>query len=785
MDDLLGDFVAETREMLQAIGGELVAWEADPADRARLDAIFRFVHTVKGNCGFFDFPRLERLSHGAEGALAEVRAGRRRASARLVTAVLAIIDRIEEMVAAIEAGDELPEGGDDVLIAALEPDSDDARESGSAQAGESGGAKAVNGSGAHRSIRLPVVLLDSVMSGVSDLVLARNDLSRRLREADADPMLHGPFERLSAILEQVREAVTRMRMQRIEHLFGALPRMVRDLSSELGKQVMVDIEGGDVELDREMIEMIRDPLTHIIRNAIDHGIESPSLRIAAGKREIGTLHVSARQSGNRIMLAIADDGRGIDGAQLVEKAVAGGTLSVEEGEALAPEERHALIFEPGLSTAAEVTSVSGRGVGMDVVRANIERVGGAIEVSSTPGQGTRIVLRLPLTLSIIPSLTIAVGEHLFAIPRSYVEEIVHGRAGHLEFARVGDALLATVRGQRVSCLSLAEVLGLPATLAPEGCTLVLIRLAGGDLFALAADRVLDHEELVIKPLAPAIMATGLYAGTTLLDDGNPVLMLDIAGIARKARLIGDVQGRSEPADAAATAEAEPTTPALLFVGLDGRRRAIRLDVVNRIEKVAAEAIDLGGARPQAVIGETIYTLVGADHGPLPAGKVNLLRLGDGESEIAYVFASIVDSVELSGEIVPAATPGAIEGSVLVGGAPVELIDAHYLFAAHARPPRQAEPLVCRLPGDDAWARAILQPLIEGAGYRVVDDSFAGVADIAIDTGAQTPAPALRAGRVITLHADPDAAEGAEGGIYRYDRAGLLSALAALRTRKTA
>jgi two-component system chemotaxis sensor kinase CheA len=226
MDDLLADFVAETREMLQAIEGEIVAWEADPTDRARLDAIFRFVHTVKGNCGFFDFPRLEKLSHAAESALSEVRAERRRASSALVTAVLAIIDRISDMIDAIDAGEDLPAGGDELLIAALEPGRDEP-DSESIQAAEHAGPKTARHCNGTRSIRLPVELLDRVMSGVSDMVLARNELARRLRELGADPSLEGPFERLSGILDGVREGATRMRMQRLEHLFSALPRMVR------------------------------------------------------------------------------------------------------------------------------------------------------------------------------------------------------------------------------------------------------------------------------------------------------------------------------------------------------------------------------------------------------------------------------------------------------------------------------------------------------------------------------------------------------------------------------
>src|SRR3982751_2238584 len=419
MDDLIADFVAECREMLEALGGEIVAWEAEPDDRARLDSIFRFVHTVKGNCGFFEFPRLEALSHAAEDALADVRAGRRHADGQLVSAVLGIIDRIGEMIAAIEAGEEMPAGDDSALIAALAPGAEGPVVPLAAALADGQGKTS-----APRTIRLSVELLDRVMSTVSDMVLARNELARRLRESPTDVPVDGAFERLSSIIAEMRDAITRTRMQRIENLFVGLPRMVRDLSAELGKQVLVDIEGGDVELDREMIEMIRDPLTHIIRNAVDHGIELPAERLKAGKREIGLLCVSARQSGNQILIDIQDDGRGIDGSKLVEKAVANGVMDKAGAAQLSHREQLALIFEAGLSTAKEVTAISGRGVGMDVVRSNVERIGGIVEVDSKLGEGTRMTLRVPLTLTIIPALTVSISGQHFAIPRSAIEEIV-------------------------------------------------------------------------------------------------------------------------------------------------------------------------------------------------------------------------------------------------------------------------------------------------------------------------------------------------------------------------
>src|SRR6476659_2848977 len=481
MDDLIADFVAECREMLEALGGEIVAWEAEPDDRARLDSIFRFVHTVKGNCGFFEFPRLEALSHAAEDALADVRAGRRQADGALVSAVLAIIDRIGEMVAAIEAGEEMPAGDDSSLIDALAPGAETHAAPVAAAVAE-GQPRATS---APRTLSLSVELLDRGMSTVSDMVLARNELARRLRENPTDVAVDGAFERLSAIIADMRDAITRTRMQRIENLFVGLPRMVRDLSAELGKQILVDIEGGDVELDREMIEMIRDPLTHIIRNAVDHGIETPAERLKAGKREIGILAVSARQSGNQILIDIQDDGRGIDGTKLVDKASASGTRDKADAAQRTPREQLALIFEAGLSTAKAVTAISGRGVGMDVVRSNVERIGGIVEVDSRLGEGTRLTLRVPLTLTIIPALTVSIGNQHFAIPRSAIEEIVRAHGESVSLERVGGAGVATIRGRRVPEVSLASILGIYSEVEEQDQKLIVLRPAGGDVYALS------------------------------------------------------------------------------------------------------------------------------------------------------------------------------------------------------------------------------------------------------------------------------------------------------------
>ena len=758
--------------MLEALGGEIVAWEAEPDDRARLDSIFRFVHTVKGNCGFFEFPRLEALSHAAEDALADVRAGRRHADGPLVSAVLAIIDRIGEMVAAIEAGTEFPPGGDEALIDALAEGAEGIAAPVATTVAEAQGKIA-----APRTIRLSVELLDRVMSGVSDMVLARNELARRLRESPTDVPIDGAFERLSSIIAEMRDAITRTRMQRIENLFVGLPRMVRDLSAELGKQVLVDIEGGDVELDREMIEMIRDPLTHIIRNAVDHGIETPAERLKAGKREIGILCVSARQSGNQILIDIQDDGRGIDGKKLVEKAVASGTLTKADAAELTSREQLALIFEAGLSTAKEVTSISGRGVGMDVVRSNVERIGGVVEVDSKPGVGTRMTLRVPLTLTIIPALTVSIGNQHFAIPRSAIDEIVRANGESVELERVGGAGVATIRGRRVPEVVLADILGLDSALKDDERTLIVLRPAGGDVYALAVDRIHDHEELVVKPAAPAVMATGLYAGTTLADDGSPILLFDPAGLAEVGGVKLEAQERAARiADGPAAAESK-STEVILFRGLDGARRALRLSIVDRIEEVSTSAIKPGAGQLRVQLGESILPIAGIGDSELPPEKVRLFRLNDGSHEVGYCFQEVIDLSVLDHDVIDADWPGEISGVTLIDGESAELVDAHWLFANHvgAASPATAEQLVCRLPTNDPWMQNMLRPIVESAGYRVVGDDDETDADLVIvphDAKVEKGAAA----RTIRLRPEPDAAGAKDSSIYRYDRAGLLMAL---------
>ncbi|MEG8038989.1 chemotaxis protein CheW [Sphingomonas sp. LR60] len=757
MDDLLQEFIAETRETLEAISGEIVGWEADPGDRSRLDAIFRFVHTIKGSCGFLDLPRLARLSHAAEDALAAVRAGERAPDQALVTVILAIIDRIGEIVEAIDAGEALSEAGEAMLIAAL--DGAIAGETGTlAELADAPAVPSATRAAPKRSVRLSVDLLDRMMSGVSDMVLARNQLARHLRMID-DPRLESMLERLSISVDELRDTVTRTRMQRVESLFSALPRLARDSAAALDKSVVLTIEGGDVELDREMIELLRDPLVHLVRNAVDHGIEDRAGRMRAGKPAAGQLRIVARQAGNLIIIEIVDDGRGIDSERLLAKALREQPERAAELAALDEEGRLKLIFEPGLSSRDEVTALSGRGVGMDVVKANVEQAGGRISLTSRPGQGLTIALEVPLTLAILNAVLVDAAGTRFAIPRQSVDEIVAVDGGAVRVDRIAAGAVVLLRGQRLPMVSLPTLLGQDETQAAPGF-LAIVSLREGR-FALALDGVRDTQELVVKPAAPAVMCAGIYAGQMLPDDGAPILLLDCSAIAARAALA------FERPDAA-VAEAEMVEPvrALLFDDIDGVRRMIVSDAVDRIEGVAPGAVRALAGGLWLTIGDRSIP-VWAGTGAVAGEVRKVLRLQLDDQELAYPIADPIEIVPLPQEIAPAANPhGVIAGLAVIDGEPIELVDPLALFDDA---PAIAERPLCLLHGaESGWMEAFLKPAIEQAGYRVVRRAPPGTpVTLALtmeDDADAPPVPALRLSR--------------ERGkpLYRFDRAALIAAL---------
>jgi two-component system chemotaxis sensor kinase CheA len=367
------------------------------------------------------------------------------------------------------------------------------------------------------------------------------------------------------------------------------------------------------------------------------------------------------------------------------------------------------------------------------------------------------------------------GQH-FAIPRSAIEEIVRANGESVTLEHLGGAGVATIRGRRVPEVSLAHIIGIESKVAEQDRTLIVLRPSGGDLYALSVDRIHDHEELVVKPAAPAVMATGLYAGTTLADDGSPILLFDPAGLAQVGGVKLEAQERSARIAEGPSKAASQSTAVLLFRGLDDSRRALRLAVVDRIEEVPVAAIKKAAGQLRVQVGEAILPLAGVGDAPLGDGKIRLFRLNDGAHEIGYAFAEVIDFATIDNEVIHADRPGEVAGVSLVNGEPAELVDAHWLFANHiGAAARATEPLVCRLPSDDPWMQNMLRPIVEAAGYRVVGDDHDGDADLVIaPQGLDLPEQA--AGKTIWLRTEPDAAGKKDQSIYRYDRAGLLMAL---------
>jgi two-component system, chemotaxis family, sensor kinase CheA len=531
-----------------------------------------------------------------------------------------------------------------------------------------------------RTIRLPLSLIDQLMNGVSDMVLARNELSRKLRERLADPELESAFERLSSCVAEMRDVISKTRMQRVDRLFAAIPRMVRDLGRDLGKPIDLVLEGGDVEMDREMVDMVVDPLTHIVRNSIDHGIEHPAVRRALGKPEAGSLRLEARQSGNQIVIVISDDGAGIDTGRLVEKAVAAGRLTPDAAARLTEQERVDLIFLAGLSTAGKVTAISGRGVGMDVVRANVERIGGVIALDNHPGKGLRITLRVPLTLTIIPGLTVRAGGLHFAIPRAAVVEILHDNNEMLRIAEVGGARIATIRAVRHSMIDLEDILGMTKLQQSGPRAIMVVRSSSGVPFAMGVAAVDNHEELVIRPASPLVMASGFYAGMTLPDNGKPMLLLDAGGLANAAGLTHLAEDRAAPIEDVDKNNGVEMVAALRFQEISGERRLLKLSLIERVEDVDASLFGRSGGQAFVRLDGRLVPVANGLSG-FTTAKVAALRLCGDTQEVCYPVAAVLDIVQMPAVPDMVAMHGMLSGVAVIDGEHLEVVNPFALFAA--------------------------------------------------------------------------------------------------------
>ena len=535
------------------------------------------------------------------------------------------------------------------------------------------------------SIRVDIELLEGLMRQVSELVLTRNQISR-LAQDTSDVDLLRSSQRLSLIASELQEGVMKTRMQPIDHVWNKMPRVVRDLAATCKRQVHLELVGGDTELDRSLLEAVKDPLTHLVRNAVDHGIESPEERLAANKPAKGTLTLRAYHAGGQVLVEVTDDGRGIDAGQVAAKAVERGLRTPDEITKMSTAEIFELLFLPGFSTAQAVTNVSGRGVGMDVVRTKIEAIGGTVDIESEVGRGTTWRLRIPLTLAIMPALTVEHLGELFAVPQVNLLELValdaQKTATAIEY--VGSAPVYRLRGQLLPLVSLGEVLGvssdevsaLRAGDARGGVIAVL--QADEQRFGLLVDRVMNTEEIVVKPVAGRIKSLGIYTGATLLGDGRVALILDVQAIARRS-----VRGEAIEfgrAHGVVDDHVARQVVQMLVAGIGGGRRvALPLSAVTRLEHIARDRVELVGGREVIQYREDILPLVRLDRllgasSTLESDELLVVVYTRGHRSVAMVVEEIVDIMDDDGARHSGIDDLGLTGSTVLKDRVTELLD---------------------------------------------------------------------------------------------------------------
>jgi len=657
MDELTREFLIESQEGLDRMERCLTELEERPEDAGLIGEIFRAVHTIKGTTGFLGFTRLEKLAHAGENLLGLLREGKLTADRPTVTGLLELLDGLRSILKSIETQENEGEGGDAVLIGRLEvlQAPRGAEQTGPsemhipARASAAAGTKprdrakasaaapvlpsptipappptaepaaapppppapepeqaavpskspgAAGGTAVESTLRVDVTLLNRMMNLVGELVLTRNQV---LQATAADPNMTLLSRRLDMVTADLRESVMKARMQPVSNIFSKMPRIVRDLSQSLGRKVRLQLVGQETELDKSLLEAIKDPLTHAVRNSLDHGIEPPEVRAAAGKDPEGTLQLRASHEGSHVVIEVSDDGAGIAVEKVRQKAIERGVITPERAAHLAERELLQLVFLPGFSTAAAVTNVSGRGVGMDVVRTNVEKIGGKVEIDSRPGKGTTLRLRIPLTLAIIPALIVHSVKQSFALPQGALSELVHippeQAAKAIEW--IEGAPLHRLRGKLLPLVFLDRLLmpEIEHQATTDRDNFIAVLNADGRQFGLVVDGLADPEEIVVKPLSSVLKSIGLYSGATVLGNADLALILDPGAIALRA---GVTMSGEDEAEHAAEAEAEAAQTAsleYLLVETAGRNAAVPLKDVLRIEQLPFSRIEYIGYRP--------------------------------------------------------------------------------------------------------------------------------------------------------------------------------------------
>lgn len=734
IDEIVAEFLVESHENLDELDQDLVALEREPGSRELLSSIFRTVHTIKGTCGFLAFGKLEAVTHVGESLLSRLRDGEMSLSPELTTVLLEMVDAVRSLLASIEESgnegdgdyselvgrlqavlDDAPAptletplaakgtdepllgelllaegeiGVDELTIALAEQEVGDHRPLGEilvddgavtseavsdALQAQAGARRTV----ADSSIRVDVDLLDALMNLVGELVLTRNQLLQRAATRE-DPELQRTAHRLNLIAGELQEGVMKTRMQPIDNVWSKLPRVVRDLCVSLGKSMRVEMEGRDTELDKTILEAIKDPLTHLVRNSVDHGVEEPSVRAATGKPAEGRLLLRAFHEGGQVNIEITDDGAGIDPAKLRAKAVSRGMMTREAADQLGDRETLNLIFQPGFSTSAVVTNVSGRGVGMDVVKTNIEKIGGVIDVVSVIGQGTTVRIKIPLTLAIIPALVISAADNLYAIPQVNLLELVRleREQALTRIETIQGTPVCRLRGALLPLVDLRHELGLPSV--DHETTFIAVLQADGRQYGLVVDDINDTEEIVVKPLGKQLRGVALYAGATIMGDGRVALILDANALAKQAGMVSDSSGSANDSSAAA---ADVERHALLVIGLsDGRRVALPLSAVDRLEQFPLHRIERVGGHEVVQYRGEILPLVRLDRALQSNGQeddadpIQVVVCQHRSRLVGFVVSQIHDIVEEELVVRTHLDTGGHNGSAVVGEHVTELVD---------------------------------------------------------------------------------------------------------------
>lgn len=588
--------------------------------------------------------------------------------------------------------------------------------------------------GQTQTLRVNINVLEDLMTLVSELVLTRNQLLQIMRSHGDSPFA-APLQRLNQVTTELQESVMMTRMQPIGNAWGKLPRLVRDLSQEVGKKIELVMTGADTELDRQILESIRDPLTHMVRNSADHGIEMAADRLAAGKPEHGTVELSARHEGGHIVVVVSDDGRGLPTARIREKVLTNGLATEIQLEGMSEQQIQQFIFRPGFSTAAAVTSVSGRGVGMDVVRNNIEKIGGIIEFQSTEGVGSRFTIKIPLTLAIVSALIVECEGERFALPQNSVVELVRiNRATSKGLDNINGHPVYRLRDRLLPLVSLCEILGLPQTgsaaeTSETDSMYVVVSQVGAFTFGIIVDKVFDTEEIVVKPVSRCMRHISCFSGTTILGDGRVIMILDPNGLASAVSASPHAEAATLAGNTGRGSRRDEAVSMLVFEARDGGPKAVPLSLVARLEETDLATAEKAGSLTVLQYRGGLMPLIDLDGNPAERkGRHPILVFVDGQRMLGLVVDRVVDIVDapLDLQLSGGGRPGTL-GSAIIAGAATDIVDTVYYlrqsntnwFEVKTESPFGAEgERNVLLVEDSAFFRNLLIPMLTVAGYSV-------------------------------------------------------------------